>query len=272
LQIGYFKMQKQRYFISLSYNGKAYHGWQIQKNAITIQQILNEKLSLKFREPVELVGAGRTDTGVHAHFFVAHFDAYNKELDNISIVNALNSFLPADITIYQIIKVKQNAHARFDTIQRTYHYYLSSKKSSFFNNFYLNVPHLPDIVKMNDAAKKLLTVSDFTSFVKLHSNNKTNICKVTYAKWKLISNEEIVFVITADRFLRNMVRAITGTLMNIGYAKLSSDIFLDTINRKDRHFAALTVPAHGLFLYDIVYPDKIFMQENTILEKPKKLF
>lgn len=264
-------MKRQRYFISLSYNGKAYHGWQIQKNAITVQQVVNEKLSLQFREPIEVTGAGRTDSGVHAHFFVAHFDAVNNDLDNVVLIKPLNNFLPTDIVVHQIVKVKPEANARFDALWRTYRYYLSDKKTSFFDDLQFIVNYLPDIAKMNAAAEKLLSVNDFAAFAKLHSDNKTNICKVSEAKWRQMS-DGLFFTITADRFLRNMVRAIVGTLMDVGYGKISIDEFMDAILRKNRYFASLTAPAHGLFLYDIGYPDKIFMDSKNRLVKPKNLF
>ncbi len=267
----FFLMYLQRYFISLSYNGKAYHGWQIQKNAVTVQQVLNEKLSLKFREPIEVTGVGRTDAGVHARFFVAHFDAGNTSLDNPALIEPLNSFLPADIVVHQIVKTTPEANARFDARWRTYRYYLSDKKTPFFSDLQFVVSRLPDINQMNTAAEKLLPVSDFTAFAKLHSDNKTNICNVSEAKWEFMT-EGLVFTITADRFLRNMVRAIVGTLMDIGYGKLPVDEFLETVLRKDRYFASLTAPAHGLFLYDIGYPAEIFAHGKNPLIKPKDLF
>ncbi|MCD6366830.1 MAG: tRNA pseudouridine(38-40) synthase TruA [Bacteroidales bacterium] len=264
-------MQRQHYFISLSYNGTTYHGWQIQKNAVTVQQVLNEKLSLKFQEPIEVTGAGRTDTGVHAHFFVAYFDANNFNLDNPVLIEPLNRFLPADIVVHQIIKTKPEANARFDARSRTYRYYLSSTKTPFFADLRFVVPQLPDMVKMNVAAEKLLTVSDFTAFAKLHSDNKTNICKLTEAKWVLMP-DGMYFTVIADRFLRNMVRAIVGSLMEVGYGKLIVDDFLERVLKKDRYFASLTAPAHGLFLYDIGYPDEIFVNEKNPLIKLKDLF
>ncbi len=263
--------QSQRYFISLSYNGKAYHGWQIQKNAVTVQQVLNEKLSLKFQEPIEVTGAGRTDTGVHAHFFVAHFDANNSNLDNPLLVEPLNRFLPADIVVHQIVKVNSEANARFDARSRMYRYYLSGKKTPFFTDMQFVVSQLPDMEKMNAAAEKLLTVSDFTAFAKLHSDNKTNICKVTGAKWMTIP-DGMYFTITANRFLRNMVRAIVGSLIEVGYGKISVEEFAKRILKKDRYFASLTAPAHGLFLYDIDYPDDIFPENKNRLVKPKNRF
>ncbi len=264
-------MHRQRYFITLSYNGIAYHGWQIQKNAVTIQQVLNKKLSLKFREPIEVTGAGRTDTGVHARFFVAHFDAGNTELDNPILIDPLNSFLPSDIVVHQIIKMKPEANARFDAVWRTYRYFLTSKKQVFYRDLQVFVPHLPDIQKMNTASEKLLTIRDFTSFAKLHSDNKTNICHVSDARW-LPMPDGLIFTITANRFLRNMVRAIAGTLMEVGYGKLQDNEFLETIIRKDRYFASLTAPAQGLFLYDIDYPNEIFANGKNSFIKPKDIF
>ncbi len=264
-------MAIQRYFITLSYNGKRYHGFQTQNNAITVQQILNEKLTLKFREPIEITGAGRTDTGVHAHFFVAHFDAINPHLDDPYLIESLNQFLPNDIVVHQIVKVKPEVNARFDAKWRTYRYYLTNKRSPFFNDFQLYVPQFPDVTKMNEATEKLLPVSDFTAFAKLHSDNKTNICKLKEAKWISIS-DGLYFTITADRFLRNMVRAIVGALMEVGYAKMSVNEFFDAVNKRDRYLASLTAPAQGLFLYDIGYLNEIFQNSDDIFVKPKKLF
>lgn len=264
-------MNRQCYFITLSYNGKRYHGWQMQKNAITVQQILNEKLTLKFREPIEVTGAGRTDSGVHTHFFAAHFDAENPHLDDTYLIEPLNQFLPKDIVVHQIVKVKPQVNARFDAKWRTYRYYLTNKRTPFFNDFQLYVPQVPDVIKMNEAAGKLLPVSDFTAFAKLHSDNKTNICKLTEAKWVLIP-DGLYFTITADRFLRNMVRAIVGALMEVGYGKMSVKEFLDAVIKRDRYLASLTAPAQGLFLYDIGYPNEIFQNGKDNFVKPKKLF
>jgi tRNA pseudouridine38-40 synthase len=250
---------KTRYFIFISYKGTSYHGWQIQPNGVTVQKILDEALSTILGENISTIGAGRTDTGVHARIFCAHFDS---SLSDISIfrnlVFRLNRYLPADISVSAIKKVLPDASARFSAISRTYKYYISKTKDPFFDNFSWSLYGNIDIKAMNEACALLLRYSDFTSFSKLHSGSKTNICKIFSAEWEVEDNG-LVFTIRADRFLRNMVRAIVGTIIEIGYGKMNLNEFEDIILAKDRCRAGRSAPAKGLFLVDIEYPENIFI-------------
>lgn len=247
-----------RYFIHLSYNGSQYNGWQIQPEAPTVQGTLERCLSLKLGQPIELTGCGRTDTGVHARNYYAHFDVENA-LDNLDdLVFRLNAFLPSDIVIHRIWEVDAKAHARFDAVSRTYHYYITQQKNPFHQNdaFYLYGDL--DFEKMQQACDMLLDTTDFTSFSKLHTQVKTNNCKVMEARWFYIQptgNEFLlVFRIKADRFLRNMVRAIVGTLLEVGKGKMTLEEFRETIEKRDRCSAGDSVPAHALFLEEVDYP------------------
>jgi tRNA pseudouridine38-40 synthase len=250
---------KTRYFIYISYKGTSYHGWQVQPDSITVQKTLDEALSVVLNEKISTTGAGRTDTGVHALVFCAHFDSISPDLEKADkIVFRLNCFLPEDISVYSINKVVAGANARYSAISRTYKYYISKTKDPFFNNSSWYIHGDLDIAKMNEACKLLLNHSDFTSFSKLHSGSKTNICKVFYANWEEFENR-LVFTIKADRFLRNMVRAIVGTMIESGYGKMSLKKFEDVILAKDRCKAGKSAPAKGLFLTEIEYPDEIFI-------------
>jgi len=244
-----------KYFIYLSYNGTRYHGWQIQPNALTVQETLNNALSTILQEEIETVGAGRTDTGVHASFFTAHFESLNNKLDkDEKWVYKLNGILPDDIVINKITGVSPDAHARFDALSRTYKYYINKKKDPFNREFsYLLYGQL-DINKMNKVSLLLYDYIDFTSFSKLHTDVKTNNCRVSLVKWEQTGNQ-IIFTIKADRFLRNMVRAIVGTLLEVGRGKLGIDEFRKIIESKDRSQSAASAPAHGLFLTNIEYPN-----------------
>ena len=246
----------QRYFIQLSYDGTNYHGWQIQPNGITVQEVLEKVLFTVSREKIALTGAGRTDTGVHAKFFVAHFDADNQDLDSDKIIYNINCLLPADIAVQNIFKVAPETHARFDALYRSYKYYLSKRKDPFTRLYSEKESRMPDLRKMNEAAAALLDVEDFTSFSRLGTDVKTNICKVYEAKW-VNERNRLVFSIKADRFLRNMVRAIVGTLLDVGFGKLTIEEFHHIIEQKDRGAAGASVPAKGLFLVDIVYPEEL---------------
>ncbi len=256
-----------RYFIFFSYDGTAYHGWQVQPNAISVQQKLNEALSTLLRESVETIGAGRTDTGVHAAMMAAHFDYPAQVLDNKNAVSIdksdtlrfkLNRILPPDIAIHGICRVADDAHARFDATARTYHYHVYTEKSPFRRHYATRLHFPVDFEKMNKAASYLLEVSDFTSFSKLHTDVKTNICHVTKAEWQQVEDDLWRFEISADRFLRNMVRAIVGTLLEVGRGKISLDEFKHIIEQKDRCAAGDSVPACALSLVDIKYPESIF--------------
>jgi len=243
----------QRYFIQLSFCGTNYHGWQIQPNGLSVQEVLEKSMSTLVREEIQVTGAGRTDTGVHASFFVAHFDSENTSLDKPDFTYNLNGFLPKDIAIQKIWKVPAKSHARFDALSRTYRYNISTVKNPFIVEQACQYFHPLDIGKMNEAAKVLFDYTDFTSFSKLHTDNKTNNCKILLAEWKE-ENGHLVFTIKADRFLRNMVRAIVGTLIGVGKGKLTVDNFRAIIEKKDRCAAGTSMPAQGLFLVDIEYP------------------
>jgi tRNA pseudouridine38-40 synthase len=254
----------QRYFIQLAYNGTNYHGWQVQPNALTVQELIEKGVSVLMGQKVEITGAGRTDTGVHASFFVAHFDL-TERLDNPSkLAFKLNAFLPNDISIVSIFPVETGMHARFSAISRTYRYFLAEHKEPFRNEVSARCIYPLDIEKMNEAAAMLLQFSDFTSFSKLHTDVKTNYCNVMKAEW-IRENALLVFEIIADRFLRNMVRAITGTLIDIGRGKISIADFVSIIEAKDRGKAGASVEAKGLFLTNIEYPEPtngLFIRER----------
>ncbi|MDR2810159.1 MAG: tRNA pseudouridine(38-40) synthase TruA [Tannerellaceae bacterium] len=248
-----------RYFIYLSYNGKNYCGWQIQPNGPTVQQRIEEALAIWFRRPVPIVGAGRTDTGVHARLMVAHFD-WEEKIESLPLlVEKLNRLLPKDIAVSHILPVAEEAHARFDAITRTYHYYISTEKNPFRHELVCRFHHPLDFEAMNKACKELYRYTDFTSFSKLHTDVKTNHCRIAYAGWER-EGQEWRFVITADRFLRNMVRAIVGTLLDVGRGKCSTDDFKQIIEAQDRGRAGTSAPAHALFLTNITYPDSIFRE------------
>lgn len=245
-----------RYFVELSYNGTDYHGWQVQPNAITVQSVLDKALSILLKKPTTTMGAGRTDTGVHAAQMVAHFDT-ESSIDTEDLTYKLNSFLPKTIAVHNIKQVHADAHARFDAIQRTYRYKISTFKDVFnFDNAYYYTNKL-DVDLMNKASTILLEYSDFKCFSRAHSDVKTHICAISEAFW--IKNEhELIFQISADRFLRNMVRAIVGTLLDVGNHKTALEDFHNIIQSKDRSKAGASAPAKGLYLTKIVYPDSIY--------------
>lgn len=247
-----------RYFIYLSYDGTNYHGWQIQPNAISVQQKLNEALTTVLRRKTETTGAGRTDTGVHAEMMVAHFDI-EKTIDTEKIADKLCRLLPPDIAVTKICRVKDNAHARFDALSRTYYYTIYTKKDPFLRYFATKIHFKPDFALMNEACEILLNTKDFTSFSKLGTDVKTNICDITHAKWVQISENSWRFEITANRFLRNMVRAIVGTLLDIGRHKITIKDLSDIINQKNRCAAGESAPGNALSLVNIQYPQDIFI-------------
>ena len=248
-----------RYFIYLSYDGARYHGWQIQPNGVSVQEVLQNALSTLLRQPIEVTGAGRTDAGVNASLMVAHFDfeAESSSAEIGKIVNRLNRFLPPDIAIHKIVPVRPDAHARFSATSRTYHYYIMTEKSPFTRHYAYRFPQPLDIDLMNEAAQTLFDYTDFTSFSKLHTDVKTNNCRIMQAKWEMTPN--LRFTITADRFLRNMVRAIVGTLIDVGRGILTIEEFREIIEKKDRCSAGTSVPGNALFLADITYPDNLFL-------------
>lgn len=241
-----------RYFLHLAYNGTRYHGWQIQPDAISVQEELEKCLSLKLGEKISLTGCGRTDTGVHARNFYAHFDI-DKEIPNCEeFVHRLNIFLPNDIVIYRCWEVDNELHARFDAKSRTYHYYISQSKNPFHTDDAYYFYGKLDIEMMQKAANILFEYTDFTSFSKLHTQVKTNNCKIMEARF-FKDNDLLVFEIKADRFLRNMVRAIIGTLLEVGRGKLTTEQFRKVIENKNRCSAGTSMPAHALFLEDVTY-------------------
>lgn len=247
-----------RYFIYFSYDGAAYHGWQVQPNAITVQQVLEEALAKLVRQPVPLVGAGRTDAGVNAACMVAHGD-FPAELDTRQLVYKLNKILPPDIAVSDVRRVKDDAHARFDALSRRYNYRVVTAKSPFARKYACRVMPGIDFDAMNRAASVLYEYTDFTSFSKLHTDVKTNNCKVTFAQWRQVGEYEWVFEIEADRFLRNMVRAIVGTLLLVGRGKMTLDGFRAVIENKARGEAGDSAMGEALFLVDVKYPDTIFL-------------
>ena len=240
-----------RYFIEFSYQGKNYFGYQIQPNEISVQQELEKALSTLLRQDIKTTGAGRTDTGVHAKKMFAHFDT-DLVLDD-HLVYKLNSFLPQDIAVKRIFEVKENFHARFDATFRTYEYYISLEKNPFnLDHSWQMWKRKLDVEKMNDACKILFEYEDFTSFAKLHTDNKTNNCQIYKAFWEQ-SGTELKFTISADRFLRNMVRAIVGTMVEIGNGKIQPENLRTIIEEKNRNSAGTSAPAQGLFLVDVGY-------------------
>lgn len=244
-----------RYFVYLSYDGARYHGWQIQPNGISVQEVLNKALSTLLHESIEVTGAGRTDAGVNASLMVAHFDTEH-EADE-QLVYRLNKFLPSDIAIHKIVSVTPDAHARFSATSRTYHYYVITAKTPFEPYAY-RFPQPLDFDKMNEAVQTLFDYTDFTSFSKLHTDVKTNNCRIMHAEWTQVSPIKWEFTITADRFLRNMVRAIVGTLLDVGRGVLNIQQFREIIEKKDRCSAGTSVPGNALFLADITYSDELF--------------
>ena len=290
-----------KYFIYLQYDGTNYHGWQSQPDAVTVQQTIEEKLSMLLRRKVFIVGAGRTDAGVHASQMVAHFAVPVVETDAAdaarpdeetteeavqtseqrhetitytpeelqTLTFKLNQVLPEDIVIQRIVPVKDDAHARFSPISRTYRYYISNHKAMYTRGYVMRMFEPLDIELMNHACAKLFCYQDFTSFSKLHTDTKTNICNIMEAYWQASPKEmptgwayDYVFTIKADRFLRNMVRAIVGTLIQVGRHKITIQDFAQIIERKDRCTAGDSVPAKGLFLEEIEYPEDIFVESE----------
>lgn len=253
-----------RYFIDLSFDGTAYHGWQVQPNGESVQGVLQRALSTLLQQETAITGAGRTDAGVHARLMVAHFDVQaplplpparggQQQSAEDYLCFRLNGILPYDIAVQRIYAVADDAHARFSAVARTYHYYVHTCKSPFLRNYSWRLVRTPDFAAMNRAAALLPEYLDFTSFSKLNTDTKTNICHVSSARWVQLNADEWRFEITADRFLRNMVRAIVGTLMEVGRGTLTLDGFRQVIEKKDRSVAGDSVPARGLFLVNVEY-------------------
>lgn len=250
-----------RYFIELSYNGKDYHGWQNQPNAITVQEVLEKALSTLLKTKISTMGAGRTDTGVHASQMYAHFD-FESDINTKDLVYKLNSFLPNTIAVAHVFKVKAEAHARFDALSRTYHYKISTTKDVFNYDFAYQAYFPLDIEEMNKACDILLEYKDFQCFSKSNTDVKTYNCDIKEAYW-IKNDSQLRFTISADRFLRNMVRAVVGTMVNIGLGKLKAEDLRAIIASKDRGQAGFSVPAQGLYLVRIVYPDDIYQLDKV---------
>jgi tRNA pseudouridine38-40 synthase len=251
--------QTQRYFIELSYDGTAYHGWQSQHNAVSVQEVLNKALSTVLREPIETLGCGRTDTGVHAKQFFVHFDTVkltNTDYYSLNspLLKSINSVLPPDIALKRIIPVHPEAHARFDATSRSYEYHIHFDKDPFKNGYSWQLRDEPDLELMNQAAGIIMEYTDFSCFSKSNTQTKTNNCKITIAEWVRVDDKSIVFKISADRFLRNMVRAIVGTLLMVGHKEIEPEAIREIIQSKNRSNAGTSVPACGLYLTEVLYP------------------
>jgi tRNA pseudouridine38-40 synthase len=252
----------QRYFIELAFRGTEYHGWQYQPNAISIQQVTEETISILNKDKVTVVGAGRTDTGVHASYFVAHFDANPDFIEPLSeTIRKLNHMLPTDIAVIDIFPVIENAHSRFSALSRTYKYFISRRKDPFRQDTSYFISSPLDIAAMNRASNELIKYDDFSSFCRSQTDARTHICKILHAGWEEKDNM-LIFSIRANRFLRNMVRAIVGTMLECGYGKLTTEEFCSIIEAKDRRKAGKSALAQGLFLTDIEYPATITVNKN----------
>lgn len=246
----------QRYFVELAFNGGAYHGWQIQSNAITVQELLDNALSTILRQHVVTAGCGRTDTGVHAKQLFAHFDygASSFPMKEADFLHRLNALLPHDIAAKRLIAVAPDAHARFDAIKRSYEYHTHLHKDPFLHGRSWLLRDRPDVSAMNEAAAILHRYKDFSCFSKSNTQVHTNNCQIMHAEWRWIGDDRLVFHISANRFLRNMVRAIVGTLMEIGRGEHNSQYMHTVVQSKDRSTAGASVPACGLYLTEVTYP------------------
>lgn len=249
-----------RYFVFFAYNGAGYHGWQSQPNALTVQQEMEQAFETLLQEPIALTAAGRTDAGVHASFMVAHFDTSNSLPENLCFL--LNQYLSNAISINRIQNVSDSAHARFDALSRTYQYTISSVKNPFRYPYQYYIKGSLDLAQMNASAALLLEYEDFECFSKVNTDVKTFMCQIEKAHWESLENQYI-FTIKANRFLRNMVRAIVGTLIEIGQGKRTLDSLYKTLRSKDRSQAGYSVPAHALFLTAIEYPKTLFKQYDS---------
>ncbi len=252
-------MLMKRYFIQLSYNGTAYHGWQVQENTyLTVQQVVNEMLSKLLNEAVTVMGCGRTDAGVHASEYFAHFDTSVDLLeDEAWWIFKFNNALPKDIAIQKILKVKENANARFEAVARTYEYHINRTKDPFRIDSSCFIYGDLNVAEMNKAAKVLFDYKDFSSFAKSNTQTGTNLCSLFKAEWRE-ENDLLIFTISANRFLRNMVRAIVGTMLEIGKGKITIEKFIEIIESKDRSRASFSAHACGLYLTKIEYPQDYF--------------
>jgi tRNA pseudouridine38-40 synthase len=242
-----------RYFIELAYQGETFHGWQLQNNAVTVQELVNKSLSICLKTEIETTGCGRTDTGVHASQYFAHFDFTDEIKDLDKLKYSLNAILPTSIVIYKIVEVHSEAHARFDAKLRSYSYYITHHKNVFLNACTLYFPISISLDAMNLAASELIKFDDFACFSKKGAQHHTTICTVSEATW-YYENNLLIFSISANRFLRGMVRAIVGTMLEVGQGKLSHENYIHLLNSKNRSEAGPTVEPQGLFLEEIRYP------------------
>jgi tRNA pseudouridine38-40 synthase len=246
-----------RYFLDISYNGTAYHGWQIQNNAHTVQAEIENALSKLLGVPTAIMGSGRTDTGVHAIQQIAHFDTENAASEK-ELRYKLNSFLSPDISINQVLQVHPEAHARFDATERSYQYFIHQEKTPFRQGMSYYFSRELNILLMNQAAEKLLGTKDFESFSKVKTEVNNFICTITEARWKF-ENESLIFHVSANRFLRGMVRALVGTLLEVGLGKINVEDFAEILVQKDRTAAGRSVPPQGLFLSEVKYPESVYI-------------
>ena len=254
-----------RFFVELSYRGEPFHGWQIQPGDISLQEVIEKALSTIARCHVPITGAGRTDAGVNARRMIAHFDYHT--VPPPSMLKAFDSLCGRDIAIHSIRRVKDDAHARFDATSRTYRYFATTRKNPFARELAWKAPTTLDFEAMNEAARLIIGRRDFTSFSKLHTDVKTNICDLREARWHRDGDEGAwYFEITADRFLRNMVRAVVGTLVDVGRHKMRPADILDILDRRDRCAAGTSMPAGSLFLWDVTYPDSIYIPDIATRE------
>ncbi len=249
-------METRRYFLELAYDGTQYHGWQLQPNAVTVQQKLNEALTTLLRQPADTTGAGRTDTGVHARQLYVHFDSQNENLitQRSGFVASLNALLPPDVAVKRIFPVAADAHARFDAVLRSYEYHIHFSKDPFKNNYSWQLRDVPDITLMNQAAQILTEYTDFSCFSKSNTQVMTNNCRLSRAEWLQQPGGGMIFHISADRFLRNMVRAIVGTLLMAGRREMEPEAIRQIMESKSRSKAGASVPARGLCLTEVRYP------------------
>lgn len=259
----------QRFFLEIAYNGGAYHGWQIQRNAVSVQEVLDNVLTTVCRAQIRTVGCGRTDTGVHARQLFAHVDLPVSGNDVGQLLYRINALLPADIAVKALLPVREDAHARFDATQRSYAYYIHFQKDPFLQGLSWQHREIPDLDKMNVAASLLHEYEDFSCFSKAHTQTFTNNCRIDEAYWEQILPSsasaaadiphQMIFHISADRFLRNMVRAIVGTLLEIGFGRQPVAYMRRVIESGDRSVAGVSVPAEGLYLTAVRYPDDVFV-------------
>ncbi len=243
-----------RYFIEIAYNGTNYRGWQIQPNAITVQKVLNDCMSKVLRKPISTIGSGRTDAGVHAQQQFVHFD-FEEELDPVTTKYRFNRILPEDISVYNIYPMPEGAHTRFDAVARTYEYHVTLEKNPFLNEFSMLAYSRPDVLRMNQAAALLLHHEDFSSFCKANSGSAHALCSMMQAGWAEHPKSKLVFTIKANRFLRGMVRLVVGTLLDVGFGKLTVEEFGEIVNSRDCARASSAAPAEGLFLTKVEYPE-----------------